>query len=130
MKDNHCINGETCPIAKSDGSKHRHRPNSECTVKHALKLIDGKWKLPIICTLGAQTVRYNELKRQINGITSMMLTSSLKELEECGIVHRKAYNEIPPKVEYSLTDEGIRLTPILFDLGLWGQELKSNESTD
>ncbi|MBK5244883.1 MAG: winged helix-turn-helix transcriptional regulator [Eubacteriaceae bacterium] len=80
----------------------------------------------MICTLGSQTVRFNELKRLVKGITGMMLTSSLKELEECGIVHRKAYNEIPLKVEYSLTDKGISLTPILFELGSWGQRLKSD----
>ncbi|KNZ40157.1 hypothetical protein AKG39_19175 [Acetobacterium bakii] len=117
-------------MAKGDSGNDKHCSNPGCTVTYALKLIDGKWKLPIICTLGEQTVRYNELKRQIKGITSMMLTSSLKELEECGIVHRKAYNEVPPKVEYSLTKEGMSLTPILFNLGLWGQDLKCNERSE
>jgi len=128
-----CINGEVCPVITRELTKNNHYANpNECTIKYALKLIDGKWKLPIICILGKQTMRFNELKREIDGITSMMLTSSLKELEECGIVHRKSYNEVPPKVEYSLTDEGHRLKPILFNLGRWGSELimmrdKANE---
>lgn len=128
MGNNQCINGETCPVfnGEPDNDKKCAKPVG-CMIKQALKLIDGKWKLPIICTLGNQTVRYNELKRQIKGITSNMLTSSLKELEECGIVHRKAYNEIPPKVEYSLTHEALSLRPILFDLGLWGQGLINKE---
>lgn len=127
MNVSQCIHGETCPVAMGKSDKDSHCVDFECTIKYALKMIDGKWKLPIICTLGQQTMRFNELKRQIAGITSMMLTSSLKELEECGIVHRKSYNEVPPKVEYSITDEGARLAPILFDLGLWGKKLQTTK---
>ena len=128
MENNQCINGETCTVFNGEPNNDKKCSNPVgCMIKYALKQIDGKWKLPIICTLGNQTVRYNELKRQINGITSNMLTSSLKELEECGIVHREAYNEIPPKVEYYLTHEALSLTPILFDLGLWGQGLINKE---
>jgi len=125
MKDNHCINGEICPVNQAESDQDNHCVKPECTIKQALKMIDGKWKLPIICTLGGQTMRFNELKREIAGITSMMLTSSLKELEECGIVYRESYHEVPPKVEYSLTDEGLSLTPILFDLGHWGNKLNT-----
>lgn len=125
MKDNHCINGEICPVSQAEFNQDNHCVRPECTIKQALKMIDGKWKLPIICTLGGQTMRFNELKREVAGITSMMLTSSLKELEECGIVHRESYHEVPPKVEYSLTDGGLSLTPILFDLGHWGNKLNT-----
>ncbi|WP_303869677.1 helix-turn-helix domain-containing protein [Acetobacterium wieringae] len=127
MKENHCINGEACPINQVDSEQNQPCVKPECRIKQALKMIDGKWKLPIICTLGDQTMRFNELKREIVGITSMMLTSSLKELEECGIVHRESYHEVPPKVEYSLTDGGLSLTPILFDLGHWGHKLNTTK---
>jgi DNA-binding HxlR family transcriptional regulator len=69
-------------------------------------------------------MRYNELKREVVGITGMMLSSSLKELEESGIIRREAYEEVPPRVEYSLTGAGKELTPILFDLGMWRIKLK------
>ncbi len=127
MKNSHCINGEICPINAVKQGPNIHNPGTECMITQALKMIDGKWKLPIICTLGQQVVRFNELKREIPGITSMMLTSSLKELEECGIINRESYNEVPPKVEYSLTDAGLNLVPILFDLGYWGSKLNTTK---
>ncbi|SMC46855.1 winged helix-turn-helix transcriptional regulator [Sporomusa malonica] len=95
-----------------------------CPVGFALKVIEGKWKLPILWVLCQNgTLRYNELKKSILGITNMMLTSSLKELEESGIVNRVQYNEIPPRVEYSLTEIGNRLLPVLDEFAKWGQEL-------
>ncbi|WP_110954003.1 winged helix-turn-helix transcriptional regulator [Anaerosinus massiliensis] len=95
-----------------------------CPVGFALKIIEGKWKLPIIWVLCQNgTLRYNELKRSIIGITNMMLTSSLKELEENGLVHRAQYNEIPPRVEYSLTESGKQLLPVLDEFAKWGKML-------
>lgn len=97
-----------------------------CPLTYALNLIGGKWRLPIIWALSKNgTMRYNELKRSINGITNMMLTQSLKDLELYGIVHRRQYMEIPPRVEYSLTDNGENLIPALKALAHWGKQMKS-----
>ena len=94
-----------------------------CNLNHAFKIIGGKWRLQIIWAIYKnETIRYNELKRNIDGITNMMLSQSLKELEHFQIVNRKQYNEIPPRVEYSLTKEGLRLIPILKDLEKWSRE--------
>jgi DNA-binding HxlR family transcriptional regulator len=85
-----------------------------CPLTFALNLIGGKWRLPIIWALSKNGImRYNELKMNIDGITNMMLTQSLKELELNGIVIRKQYMEIPPRVEYSLTNNGENLIPAL-----------------
>ncbi|MGD9475205.1 MAG: winged helix-turn-helix transcriptional regulator [Eubacteriaceae bacterium] len=124
MEDNYCLNGEPCPVLKDKTAEVSCQNRIDCTIIDALKLINGKWKLPIICTLTDKTMRYNELKREIVGITGMMLSSSLKELEESGIIHREAYEEVPPRVEYSLTGIGQELAPILFDLGSWSIKLK------
>ena len=98
----------------------------KCPLTFALNLIGWKWRLPIIWALSKNgTMRYNELKRNINGITNMMLTQSLKELETDGIINRKQYMEVPPKVEYSLTESGESLIPALKALASWGKKMKS-----
>jgi DNA-binding HxlR family transcriptional regulator len=85
-----------------------------------LNIIGGKWKLPIICFLALRPpARYSLIKRKMPGITNMMLSQSLKELEEFGIVRRKQYAQIPPKVEYALTAEGESLLPALKLLAGW-----------
>ncbi|KYO65505.1 winged helix-turn-helix transcriptional regulator [Thermovenabulum gondwanense] len=92
---------------------------------YALNLIGGKWKLPVIWALSKNgTMRYNELKRNINVITNMMLTQVLRELENDGIINRKQYMEIPPRVEYSLTENGKELIPALKALAHWGSNMK------
>ena len=97
-----------------------------CPLTFALNFIGGKWRLPIIWALSKNgTMRYNELKRSIDGITNMMLTQSLKELELNGIINRQQYMEIPPRVEYSLTDNGKELIPALKALASWGKKMKS-----
>ena len=97
-----------------------------CPLTFALNFIGGKWRLPIIWALSKNgTMRYNELKRSINGITNMMLTQSLKELELNGIINREQFVEIPPRVEYSLTDNGKELIPALKALANWGKKMKS-----
>lgn len=99
-----------------------------CPLTFALNLIGGKWRLPIIWALNKNgTMRYNQLKRSIYGITNMMLTQSLKELETDGIINRRQYMEIPPRVEYSLTDNGEKLIPALKALADWGNKMKSNQ---
>ena len=79
-----------------------------CPIIHALNLIGGKWKLPVLWHLfDAESVRYNELKRSVVGITNIMLTQCLRELEAAGLVRRDDFGEVPPRVEYSLTGPGI-----------------------
>jgi DNA-binding HxlR family transcriptional regulator len=95
-----------------------------CPVGYAFKAIEGKWKLPILwmlCTNG--TLRYNELKKGVPGITNVMLANTLKELEKLGLVNRVQFNEIPPRVEYSLTEIGEKLLPVLNEFGIWGELL-------
>ncbi|WP_432666674.1 helix-turn-helix domain-containing protein [Wukongibacter baidiensis] len=100
-----------------------------CPLTFALNLIGGKWRLPIIWALSKNgTMRYNELKRSIDGITNMMLTQSLKELEMNGIVNRKQFMEVPPRVEYSLTDNGENLIPALKSLASWGNKMKDSDN--
>ena len=115
-RENECIGA--CPCT------------SPCPLKQALSVIGGKWKMRIICTLYAYgTQRYNDLMRKTEGITSAMLSSSLKELESDGIVERRQYEEIPPRVEYSLTDHGCELWPILHRLAHWatGEEYDGDD---
>ncbi|MEG7619396.1 helix-turn-helix domain-containing protein [Enterococcus faecalis] len=96
-----------------------------CPLNYAFSIIGGKWRLPIIWALWKNdTLRYNELKRIVDGITNMMLSQSLKELEEFGVVTRTQYPEIPPRVEYSLTEEGKDLVPSLESLAKWGKHMQ------
>ena len=95
----------------------------KCPIIYALEIVGQKWKLPIMWHLFDQEVtRYNELKRSINGITNIMLTKSLRELEEHKLIKRVEYDTKPPKVEYSLTDRGKALLPALNELYVWGEE--------
>jgi len=93
-----------------------------CPVEAALAIVGGKWKGIILFYLRSDTRRFNELRRLIPGITQRMLTKQLRELEAHQIVHRKIYRQIPPKVEYSLTNFGRTLAPLLEALEEWGAE--------
>jgi DNA-binding HxlR family transcriptional regulator len=113
----------------SDKALYKNRLDS-CPLTFALNLIGGKWRLPIIWALSKNGImRYNELKRSIDGITNMMLTQSLKELETHGIIKRKQFMEIPPRVEYSLTDNGKNLIPALKALANWGNKMKNSKES-
>lgn len=97
-----------------------------CPLTFALKIIGGKWRLPILWAIHNQgVIRYNELKRQVDGITNMMLTQSLKELESYGLLIRTHYPEIPPRVEYMLSNEGKNLIPALKLLATWGKQMQN-----
>ena len=101
-----------------------------CPIRYALDVGGGKWKLPIICMLaGEQPVRYSSIKRKLSGITNMMLAQSLKELEAAGLVHREQYNEVPPRVEYTLTPKGRSIIPPLTNLAEWGVDNMSQDKT-
>jgi DNA-binding HxlR family transcriptional regulator len=94
--------------------------NHECPLKGALELIGGKWKLRIIAQLlKNEVVRFNELKREISGITNTMLSNSLHELERDELIARHQYDEMPVRVEYTLTERGNNLLPILYELSNW-----------
>lgn len=94
-----------------------------CPIRYALDVVGGKWKLPIICMLaGGLPTRYSSIKRKLTGVTNMMLAQSLKELEATGLVHREQYNEVPPRVEYTLTEKGKSIIPPLVKLAEWGAE--------
>jgi DNA-binding HxlR family transcriptional regulator len=96
-----------------------------CPLESSLKLIGGKWKIPILCALHQNGItRYNELKRKIGGITNTMLASSLKELENDGLIYRKQHDEMPVRVEYTLTAACDGLMPILNQLALWAVKIK------
>lgn len=97
--------------------------NHVCPIEYTLNVIGGKWKLLILYHLMIDEVkRYGELKKSIKGITHKMLSTQLKELENEGIIIRKEYHQIPPKVEYSLTEKGATLLPLLGIMYDWGKD--------
>lgn len=91
-----------------------------CAMELTLDLIGGKWKSLILWHLGEKTMRFSDLRRSLPQITQKMLTQQLRQLEENGLVDRLIYTQIPPKVEYSLTEAGKSLLPILGTLCDWG----------
>ena len=90
-------------------------------VEATMDVIGGKWKPIILCNLRLQSLRTSELKRLIPNISQKMLTQQLRELEAADIINRKVYNQVPPKVEYSLSDYGQSLSTVLSDLCTWGE---------
>jgi DNA-binding HxlR family transcriptional regulator len=97
-------------------------PEYRCPVEATLDVIGGKWKVVILFWLRDETRRFGELRRKIPGISERMLIQQLRELEEHGVVHREVYPEVPPKVEYSLTDYGRTLRPITDLMCAWGKK--------
>lgn len=94
-----------------------------CPLKLTMDLIGGKWKLSIICLLkDGKPMRYNHIKKSVPGITNMMLSKSLKQLEQYDVITRKQYNEIPVRVEYQLTENGFTLLSVLNLLSDWGNQ--------
>lgn len=91
-----------------------------CPMELTLELIGGKWKSLILWHLGENVLRFSELKKALPKITQKMLTQQLRELEQDGLVRRFVYTQVPPKVEYSLTDTGKTILPILAAMYQWG----------
>lgn len=98
----------------------------DCPVETTLQLIGDKWKVLIIRDLLTGTKRFNELMRSVSGITQKVLTSHLRSMEAAGLVTRTVYPEVPPRVEYNLTDTGFSLKPILDSMVIWGTSYKEN----
>ena len=95
-------------------------PSNFCPVNTTLDIIGGKWKALIIYHLINGTQRFNSLQRSLAGITQRMLTLQLRELEADGLIHREVYPVVPPKVEYSLTEFGRTLLPVINAMHTWG----------
>ncbi|GHI07922.1 transcriptional regulator [Streptomyces cellostaticus] len=93
-----------------------------CGIDAAMDVIGGKWKVLILWALHERPHRFGELRRQLPGVTEKVLAAQLRELESDGIVHREEYDEVPPRVEYSLTGRGALLNEALAPLGVWGRE--------
>lgn len=98
-----------------------------CPVELTLGLIGDKWKILIIRDLLTGTKRFGELKKSLNNITQKVLTNNLRQLESSGLINRKVYAEVPPKVEYSLSDTGLSLKPILDSMVDWGNGYRQKQ---
>ncbi len=98
-----------------------------CPMRTTLKVISGKWKPLILMQFDMRLRRFSELKKLIPEITKQMLTQSLRELEKDNIIHRKVYPVVPPKVEYSLTENGKTLIPVLDIMAAWGEKQMSEK---
>lgn len=95
--------------------------NMKCNVGLTHQIIQGKWKIVILYMLSDNTLRFGELHRCLPNIRQGYLTQQLKELEKDGLVHREVYKQVPPKVEYSLTEIGKNFIPVIKSMELWGE---------
>ena len=114
--------------------KKKLEDDIRCPLEYGLTLFGGKWKSRIICVLSAnEKLRYSEIRKEMYNITDAVLAATLKELIEAGIIERKSYDEIPPRVEYYLTEKGKSVVPILQSIGQWSgifyKEDSKNEMT-
>lgn len=99
-----------------------------CPMRRTLEMLSGKWRTHIIYELCKQpSCRFSELKKAVPRITNTMLTATLRDLESFGIIHREQMNEIPPHVEYSLTEKGRALLPVFTELAKWGEKYIETE---
>lgn len=99
-------------------------------VEFALDQIGGVWKMPLLWRLKDRVMRYGELKKALPRITDKMLTSQLRELEEAGFIHREVYAVVPPKVEYSITEKGLRSIPVIDTIRQYGLSLMAEEGIE
>jgi len=102
-------------------------PAKQCSVETALDVIGGKWKGIILYHLIDGKKRFNEFRRLYPKLTQFMLTLQLRDLERDGLVHRQVYGEVPPRVEYSLTEYGRTLEPIILAMKAWGQTYQARQ---
>ena len=113
-------------------SKRAHTPASAAAgIEHAIRRLDGRWKLVILFHLfGGKTLRFSDLERAIRGISQKMLTQQLRQLEQDGIVTRTVHPQVPPRVEYHLTEWGQSLCPALDGLLTWAEQQPSPNGVD
>lgn len=110
----------------------KYEPKTEkeimCPIEYGLDIFGGKWKARIICVISVNGVmRYNEIRRELSNITDAVLAAMLKEMAADGLVNRKQYNEIPPRVEYALTEKGKSVLPILQSICHWSRQQTKDE---
>ncbi len=106
-----------------------YRPDIRCPLEYGLDVFGGKWNSRIICVLTAKkTLRYSELRKELGNVTDAVLAAALKSLTENELVSRKSYDEIPPRVEYSLTKRGLSAVPILQSICTWAGAYYKNEN--
>ena len=108
--------------------KRKGHGEAGCAVEVTLGLIDGKWKGVILFHLQEGLLRFGELRRKMPGITQRMLTKQLRALEADGLVTRKVYPEVPPRVEYTLSPTGERLKPVIDALKAWGEDHRARQA--
>ena len=108
--------------------KKMHKEFPACPVETTLSLIGNKWKVLILRDLMEGTMRFGQLKKSVGDISQKVLTAQLRDMEESGLVDRKVYAEVPPRVEYSLTELGLSLKPVLDAMVEWGTDYKSSHS--
>lgn len=96
--------------------------DNKCPAEFTLAMIGGRWKIPILFHLLGGRKRFTELARALNGVTQKMLTQQLREMQRNGLVERKVFAQVPPKVEYSLTNLGVSLRPVVDAMCRWGEE--------
>ncbi|WPC43215.1 helix-turn-helix domain-containing protein [Clostridium sp. JS66] len=101
---------------------------TQCPMDVTINILSGKWKMSILWHLSKGVIRFNELQRLLNNITQKTLTLQLRELERDGIIYRKIYAEVPPKVEYGLTELGESMKPILSSMCEWGKNYQKIHS--
>lgn len=104
-----------------------NKKNLDCPVATTINLIGNKWKLLIIRDLLNGTRRFGELRKSLTGISQRVLTENLRELETDGLLNRKVFAEVPPRVEYSLNNTGLSLKPIIETMAEWGTKYKNNQ---
>lgn len=97
--------------------------NTHCPIRKTLEMLSGKWRTQVLYELCKKdSCRFSEIKKQIPAITNTMLTTTLRDLEKKGIVNRIQFNEIPPHVEYSLTEKGKDLLPVFYEIAKWSEK--------
>lgn len=101
---------------------------SECPIEGAMSLLSGRWRALILYYLAQGPMRFNALRRANAGISQQMLTHELRALEEAGVIVRTAYPEVPPRVEYALSEAGERLMPVIGALSAWWQETQARRA--
>ncbi|PNY20512.1 putative HTH-type transcriptional regulator YybR [Streptococcus parauberis] len=104
--------------------------NTVCPVETTLSLIGDKWKILILRDLLKRTMRFGQLQKSIGKVSQKVLTSQLRDMEAHGLVHREVFAEVPPRVEYSLTETGLSLEPVIDSMLAWGQNYQEKYLTN